>query len=112
MAVFDARQTYISNTVSRFHDGILFLLRGTIETTVTTATISIPVPAVSQPLEHMWQGLRKPIFRLNYRPVNVNAQDLSQVSRRKRIPGCMGAGGKTPKWVDGKTPNGKTPNGV
>jgi hypothetical protein len=82
------------------------------ETTPDTARISIPVPAVSGPLEHMWQGLRKPFFRVNYLYVNVSAQKLTKVIKRTRDPGYPGGGGKTPKWVDGKTPNGKTPNGV
>ena len=82
------------------------------ETRVITATISRPVPAVLQSREHMWQGLRKPIFRVNYLPVNVNAQNRSKVINRKRDPTYPGGGGKTPKWADGKTPNGKTPNGV
>jgi len=82
------------------------------ETTLNTATASIPVPAVSRPREHMWQGSRKPIFRVNYLPVNVNAQKLAKVIKRTRDPSYPGGGGKTPKWVDGKTPNGKTPNGV
>ena len=82
------------------------------ETTLHAATISIPVPAVSQPRKHMWQGLRKPIFRMNCSSVNVNAQKLAKVINRKRDPTYPGGDGKTPKWADGKTPNGKTPNGV
>jgi len=57
-------------------------------------------------------GFRKPIFRVNYRSVNVNAQKLTKVIKRTQDPSYMGVGGKTPKWIDGKTPNGKTPNGV
>jgi len=49
---------------------------------------------------------------MNSSSVNVNAQKLAKVINRKRDPTYPGVGGKTPKWVDGKTPNGKTPNGV